>query len=64
MCYNVTLFSVCLSVSPYAAQEDWERELEMELKDFEVVPGQDKNTKDDWDDGQIDELLNDVEDLK
>ncbi|XP_016839356.1 synapse-associated protein of 47 kDa isoform X3 [Nasonia vitripennis] len=45
-------------------EEDWERELEAELKDYEVVPGQAKSatTKDDWDDGQIDELLE--EDLK
>ncbi|XP_051163129.1 synapse-associated protein of 47 kDa isoform X2 [Leptopilina boulardi] len=52
-------------------EEDWERELEAELKDFEVVPGQGKNQsstatnsgKDDWEE-QIDDLLGDEEDLK
>ncbi|XP_043483686.1 synapse-associated protein of 47 kDa isoform X2 [Leptopilina heterotoma] len=51
-------------------EEDWERELEAELKDFEVVPGQGKSQstatnsgKDDWEE-QIDDLLGDVEDLK
>lgn len=49
------------------AEEDWERELEAELKDYEVVPGQESKSaksNDDWDEGQIDELLNDDEDLK
>ncbi|XP_011503064.1 PREDICTED: synapse-associated protein of 47 kDa isoform X1 [Ceratosolen solmsi marchali] len=51
-------------------KEDWERELEAELKDFEVVPGQEKSAesavpnKDDWDEGYIDELLKEEEDLK
>lgn len=51
---------MCLS-----AEEDWERELEAELKDYEVVTGgEEKLTpsdiaaidKDDWE-KQIDELL-------
>ncbi|XP_076176482.1 synapse-associated protein 47kD isoform X2 [Ptiloglossa arizonensis] len=55
-------------------EEDWERELEAELKDYEVVTGnEDKNgaaapvgdttamDKDDWE-KQIDELLADVDD--
>ncbi|XP_014224102.1 synapse-associated protein of 47 kDa isoform X1 [Trichogramma pretiosum] len=44
-------------------EEDWERELEAELKDYEVVPGQEA-AKSDWDDGQIDDMLKDEEDLK
>ena len=55
---------VVTSVCP--AEEDWERELEAELKDYEVVPGQggkqNNAGKDDWDEGQMDELLD--EDLK
>jgi hypothetical protein len=44
--------------------------LEAELKDFEVVPGQGKGAdnshpgKDDWDEGHMDELLKDEDDLK
>ncbi|XP_011503069.1 PREDICTED: synapse-associated protein of 47 kDa isoform X6 [Ceratosolen solmsi marchali] len=54
----------------HTQEEDWERELEAELKDFEVVPGQEKSAesavpnKDDWDEGYIDELLKEEEDLK
>ncbi|XP_046426857.1 synapse-associated protein of 47 kDa isoform X2 [Neodiprion fabricii] len=58
-------------------EEEWERELEAELRDFEVVPGQEKTTrsggtgslkngtlgKDDWEE-QIDELLGEEDDLK
>ncbi|XP_015599553.1 synapse-associated protein of 47 kDa isoform X2 [Cephus cinctus] len=53
-------------------EEEWERELEAELKDFEVVPGQIKSAgttsdatpgKEDWEE-QIDELLQEDEDLK
>ncbi|XP_033210239.1 synapse-associated protein of 47 kDa isoform X2 [Belonocnema kinseyi] len=49
-------------------EEDWERELEAELKDFEVVSGQEKNQaansgKDDWEE-QMDDLLGEETDLK
>ncbi|XP_043281514.1 synapse-associated protein of 47 kDa isoform X4 [Venturia canescens] len=47
-------------------EEEWEGELEAELKDFEVVTGQEKNTtsgKDDWEE-QMDELLGEDGDLK
>ncbi|KAI4478099.1 hypothetical protein M0804_012290 [Polistes exclamans] len=53
-----------------SAEEDWERELEAELKDYEFVSsGHDKNNalindvigdKEDWE-KQIDEILNDDE---
>ncbi|XP_063995043.1 synapse-associated protein of 47 kDa isoform X1 [Diachasmimorpha longicaudata] len=49
-------------------EEEWEGELEAELKDFEIVPGDGKNTstsdnKEDWEQ-QMDVLLNEDEDLK
>ncbi|XP_068992567.1 synapse-associated protein of 47 kDa isoform X4 [Neodiprion pinetum] len=61
----------------HTQEEEWERELEAELRDFEVVPGQEKTTtsggtgslkdgtlgKDDWEE-QIDELLGEEDDLK
>lgn len=53
-----------------SAEEEWEGELEAELKDFEVVPGKnataesvDATGKDDWEE-QMDELLGEDEDLK
>ncbi|XP_058793929.1 synapse-associated protein of 47 kDa isoform X3 [Phymastichus coffea] len=57
-----------LTVQP-SKEEDWERELDAELKDYEVVPDRQASSKtvkssDDWLEGQIDELLNDDEDLK
>ncbi|XP_014219535.1 synapse-associated protein of 47 kDa isoform X3 [Copidosoma floridanum] len=53
-----------LGIQSRNKEEEWERELEAELKDYEVVPGsQDSKSKDDWEDeGQIDDFLN--EDLK
>ena len=51
------------NIASASVEEEWERELEAELKDYEVVQGQDAS-KPDWDDGQIDDLLNDDEDLK
>ncbi|XP_034948684.1 synapse-associated protein of 47 kDa isoform X3 [Chelonus insularis] len=53
-------------------EEEWEGELEAELKDFEIVPGDKKATasttnttsgKEDWEQ-QMDELLGEDEDLK
>ncbi|XP_017884209.1 synapse-associated protein of 47 kDa isoform X2 [Ceratina calcarata] len=61
-----------LGMQPPKAEEDWERELEAELKDYEVVTGNEERNattgsdaldKDDWE-KQIDDLLENDEDLK
>lgn len=55
-----------------SAEEEWEGELEAELKDFEIVPGDGKHSlgrnneaseKEDWEQ-QMDDLLDEDGDLK
>lgn len=45
------------------SEEEWERELEAELQDYEVV-GENSNSKNDNWEKEIDEIIDDEEDLK